>query len=123
VFQLDNGINTGIGYHFVFPAGMTCIVTEVVYRSSVIPDLADRTLLFQIRFRIIPDGAAINSWQLKNFAVVVPIQDVNFHKIAWVTNVGVGAFDDKLVQFQFVRKSTDTLPNPIYIERIHFKFS
>lgn len=124
VIQLDNGVASGIGYSLVFPSGgVSCIWTEAFGRSSITPDTADRTLLFQIRFRVIPYDEAINSWQTKNFNAVTVPQTVYYNKFSWLTNIGAGTFDNKLVQIVFARRATDTLPNPFYLERVHFKFS
>lgn len=123
VMQLDNGVASGIGYSLVFPSGTSCILTEVIGRSSATPDTADRTLLFQIRFRVIPYNAVINSWQSNNFTAVVVPQNIYCNKYSWFTKIGAGVLDDKLIQVMFARRATDTLPNPFYLERVHFKFS
>jgi hypothetical protein len=123
VIQLDNGVASGIGSSLVFPSGTTCILTEAIGRSSITPDTADRTLLFQIRFRVIPYGEAINSWQLNNFSSVVVPQNIYCNKFSWLTKIGAGVLDNKLIQIVFARRATDTLPNPFYLERVHFKFS
>ena len=122
--QFDNSIASGIGFNLVFPDGKTCAVVQVMYRCSSSPATADKTLTFQARFRVIPDGAAINSWGQKALDSIVLAQDTFYHKQQWIRNLASGNLDGKLIQVQLVRRGdTDTYPAPVYVNKIYFKFS
>lgn len=124
LMQLDNGIASGVGFNILFPEGASCVMIDVHGRASSAPATADKTLIMQARFRIIPDNAIINSWGQKALDAVTLTQDIFYHKYSWIKNVSANNVSGKAIQVQMVRRGdTDTYPAPWYLNRITFKFS
>jgi hypothetical protein len=124
VFQFDNGIASGIVFSLIFPAGVTCAVISLMYRAGTSPSTADKTLAFQARFRVIPDGAAINSWGQRTLEDIIVPQDVLYHKSQWIKNVSANNLGGKLLQVEIIRRGDlDSLAYPVYVNKIYFRFS